>query len=139
MTQSARLSKKSFILLSLALLSCPAYALFAKLSTELVAQYSLGGQTPKGKAGINQASYPSKPAVLSISVSSVNVPDGTVLQVNLSDCATYGAVAYLNIVGKSASLSASLPANCQIGRLSSISVLTTNGAVLLKGGAPWKI
>jgi len=123
----------------LALVSVPAYALFAKLSTELVAQYSLDGQISKGKAAINQAGYPSKPGVLKISVSGVNVPDGTLLSVNMNDCPWFGPVAYLKVTGKGASLSTALPASCQIGRTSTITVNTANNAILLKGGAPWKI
>lgn len=127
------------IALSLALVSGPAYALFAKLSTALAAQYSLGGEVPKGKAAINQGSYPSKSGVLSVSVTNVNVPDGAVLTVNLSDCPWFGPVAYLKISGKGASLNTSLPSTCQIGRTSAITVNMTNGSILLKGGSPWKI
>jgi hypothetical protein len=120
------------------LASVPAFALFAKLSTTLVGQYSLGGQIPTGKAAINQANYPSQPGVLSISVSNVNVPDGTQLAVILSDCPWYGPVAYLTVTGKRASQSTTLAGNCQVGRLSRIDVIY-NSLILLKGGNPWKI
>jgi hypothetical protein len=121
------------------LAASPAYAIFGKLSTTLKALYTLNGSTPSGRASVNQSKYPSVPGALSISVSNVRVTDGTVLPVSISDCPWYGPVAYLKIVGATASLSTYLPANCQVGRLSTITVAAPDGTILLKGGSPWKI
>ncbi len=117
----------------------PAYAIFGKLSTSLKGLYTLNGVTPSGKAAVDQSKYPRVPAVLSLSVSSIRAVDGTILLVNISDCPWYGPVAYLKVVGARASLSTSLPENCQVGRLSAITVDTLDGTILLKGGSPWKI
>ena len=117
----------------------PAYAIFGKLSTSLKGLFILNGVAPSGKAAVDQSKYPSVPAVLSLSVSSIRVVDGTILPVSISDCPWYGPVAYLKVVGARANLSTSLPANCQVGRLSAITVDTLDGTILLKGGNPWKI
>lgn len=124
--------------LTLSVLATPAYALFAKLSTDLIASVTISGVKPSGSANINQSKYPSSPGVLSIKMSNVKLPDGSVLTVNISDCPWYGPVAYLKVVGGSANLSTSLPGNCQVGRLSSITVLY-NTTLISKGGNPWKI
>lgn len=116
----------------------PAYAIFAKLSTNLLAAVTINGITPTGNASIDQSGYPTKAGILSIKVSKVNLPDGSILSVNLSDCPWYGAVAFIKIFGGSANISTSLPATCQIGRLSSVTV-GYKTAILLKGGSPWKI
>ena len=140
--------KKQFRILNMAsvtfLMACilattPAYAIFGKLSTTLKALYTLNGSTPNGNASVNQTKYPSVPAALSVSVSNVRVVDGTVLPISISDCPWYGPVAYLKIVGARASLSTYLPANCQVGRLSTITIAAQDGTILLKGGYPWKI
>lgn len=116
----------------------PAYAIFAKLSTDLIATVTISGVKTAGSANVNQSKYPANPGVLSVKVSDINLPDGSILSVNLSDCPWYGPVAYLKVFSKTASLSTSLPGNCQVGRLSSITVLYKT-AIILKGGNPWKI
>jgi len=72
-------------------------------------------------------------------VSKVNLPDGTVLSVNLSDCPWFGPVAYINVVDGSASINTKLPASCQIGRGSTITMANPTGTIILSGGSPWKI
>lgn len=119
------------------LLSAPAYAIFAKLTTSLTGTAILN-VIPTGKAAINQGSYPKVAAALSVNVAKVNVPDGTVLEINLTDCAAFGPVGYLKVVGGSASIGISLPGICQIGRSSSITINDATGADILRGG-PWKI
>lgn len=134
-------AKRTCILSSFAailIIATPAYAIFAKLSTDLVAAATIGGVKPSGNANIDQSRYPSSPGVLSIKVSNAKVADGSVLAVNISDCPWYGPVAYLKVVGGSANLSTNLPGNCQVGRLSSITVWY-NTTVILYGGNPWKI
>lgn len=120
------------------LVSPPAYALFAKLTTNLVG-ISIDGVIPNGKASVDQSNLPTIPALLALGVSKVNLRDGTVLSVNMSDCPWFGPVAYLNIVDGSARIRTSLPLVCQTGRLSSITIVDQNGTVLLQGGNPWKI
>ncbi len=134
-------AKRTWIISSLAailIIAPPAYALFAKLSTDLIATVTISGVKSSGSANVNQSKYPSNPGVLSVKMSNVRLPDGSVLAVNISDCPWYGPVAYLKVVGGSASLSTSLPGNCQVGRLSSITVLY-NTTIISKGGNPWKI
>ena len=121
----------------LMLIVSPAYAIFPKLSTDLTGS-AIGGVTPNGKASVDQSSYPTVPVFVTVMVTKVNVPNGTVVAVNISDCVSYGPVAHLTIVNKTASLGTYLPSFCQVGRLSSITI--TNGTqVLLSGGNPWKI
>jgi hypothetical protein len=120
------------------LVSTPAYALFAKLTTKLVG-INIDGAIPTGTASVDQSNLPTIPALLAVGVSKVNLADGTVLSVNLSDCPWFGPVAYLNIVDGSARIRTSLPLTCQTGRLSSITIVDQTGAVLLQGGNPWKI
>jgi hypothetical protein len=134
-------AKRTWIISSFAailFIASPAYALFAKLSTDLIAAVTISGVKPSGSANVNQSKYPSNPGVLSVKMSNVKLPDGSVLAVNISDCPWYGPVAYLKVFGGSASLSTSLPGNCQVGRLSSITVLY-NTTIISKGGNPWKI
>jgi hypothetical protein len=119
-------------------MASPAYALFAKLSTNLVAVVTISGVKPSGNANINQSKYPASPGILSMKVSKVNLPDGSILAVNLSDCPWFGPVAYLKVFSGSASLSTSLPAICQIGRTSSIAV-SYQTSVVMVGGSPWTI
>lgn len=119
------------------MIAAPVYAIFGKLSTDLKGS-AISGVTPTGKASVNQANYPVIPGLLAVNVSKVNLPDGSVLSVSISDCPWFGPVAYLKIVGGSASISTSLPSNCQVGRLSSITV-TTQSSIILRGGNPWKI
>lgn len=134
-------AKRTWIISSFAailFIASPAYALFAKLSTDLIPAVTISGVKPSGSANVNQSKYPSSPGVLSVKMSNVKLPDGSVLAVNISDCPWYGPVAYLKVFGGSASLSTSLPGNCQVGRLSSITVLY-NTTIISKGGNPWKI
>lgn len=121
----------------LMLIVSPAYAIFPKLTTELTGS-AIGGVTPSGKASADQSRYPTVPAFVTVMVTRVNVPDGTVVAVNLSTCTYFGPVAYLTIVNKTASLGTYLPSVCQVGRLSAITI-TKDTQVLLSGGYPWKI
>jgi hypothetical protein len=139
-TMSTLTKKRTLLMASLAIalmMASPVYAIFAKLSTSLIGT-SINGVTPSGNASVNQGNYPIIPGLLTIKVSKVNLPDGTVLSVNISDCPWYGAVAFLKVVDGSASLSTSLPSVCQVGRLSSITV-SKNTTIYLRGGNPWKI
>jgi hypothetical protein len=120
------------------LIAAPAYAIFPKLSTTLTALATINGTKPSGNANLDQSRYPNSPGVLSVKVSKVSVPDGSILAVNLSDCPWFGPVAYVKIVKGSASVSTSLPATCQIGRSSSITLIYNNLTVM-KGGSPWTI
>ena len=133
--------KRTLLLASLTItlmMASPVYAIFAKLSTSLTGA-AISGVTPSGNASVNQGNYPVIPGLLMIKVSKINLPDGSVLPVTMSDCPWFGAVAYLKIVDGSASISTSLPSVCQTGRLSSITISNQTGAVLLRGGNPWKI
>jgi hypothetical protein len=132
--------KRNFLIASFIfalMMAFPVYAIFAKLSTSLTGA-AISGVTPSGNASVNQGNYPVIPGLLTIKISKVNLPDGTVLSVNISDCPWYGAVAFLKVVDGSASLSTSLPSACQVGRLSSITV-SKNTTIYLRGGNQWKI
>ena len=119
-------------------LSSPAYAIFGKLSTSLVGT-SISGVTPSGKAPANQVNYPAIPDLLMVNISKMNLPNGTVVSVSMSDCPRFWPVAYMNVIDGSASISTSLPSVCQTGRASSITISDQGGNVLLRGGSPWKI
>jgi hypothetical protein len=134
-------AKRTFLIASLCattVLSYPAYAIFAKLTTNLTGT-AINGAVPNGKASINQGNYPVVPGMLAVNVSKLNLADGTVLSVNLSDCPWFGPVAYINVVDGSASINTKLPASCQIGRGSAITMTDPTGVTILSGGSPWKI
>ena len=126
----------SFFVIAL-LIPFSAYAIFAKLSTNLTATATINNMTPKGKAYVDQSSYPSKPGTLSINIYDINLADGTKMDVYVSDCSP-NLVATLVISGKRASLKTALPSSCQVGRLATITVNNPySGTSALKGGNPW--
>lgn len=116
--------------------STSAFALFNKLSTNLV---GVNGTTGSGTASVDQSNYPKTSGSLAIKVSNINAVDGTVLSVTVSDCLSFGAVAFLKLSNHSAELTTSLPQFCQVGRNASINVYAPGDVLLLKGGNPWKI
>src|SRR5215470_16011628 len=111
-----------------------AFAIYAFLSTTLSGP-AIGGVVPQGAAGIDQSGLPTKPGELCLSVSNVNLPDGTVLNVVLTDCGS-GAVGTFTLSGGAGKLNTALPAGCQIGGDSAIYV-REGGTTILSGGARW--
>jgi hypothetical protein len=111
-----------------------AFAIYAFLTTTLSGP-AIGGVTPQGTASINQSGLPTKAGTLCLSVTNVNLPDGTVLDVILTDCGP-DAVATFRLSGGAGKLNTALPAGCQIGGDSSI-YLRDGGTTILSGGARW--
>jgi len=114
--------------------AAPALAIYAHLSTTLTGN-PINGVTPGGQATVDQSKLPRRPGAVDVQVSSVNLPDGTVLSVVLTDCGP-SPVGTIRLKGGAGQLQTKLPAGCQIGRTSSIFV--NNGSTtILSGGAPW--
>jgi uncharacterized lipoprotein YbaY len=51
---------------------------------------AIAGQVPRGTAEVDQTAFP---GTLTVRVSKVNLPDGTVLTVVLTDCEAFGTPA----------------------------------------------
>ncbi len=62
-----------------------ALAIYGFLTTTLSGP-AIGGVVPQGTAAINRSKLPTKPGTLCLRVTGVNLPDGTVLNVVLTDC-----------------------------------------------------
>ena len=131
-----RLRLLSITVAVLAIGVTPALAIYAHLSTALTGP-AIDNAVPQGAATVDQSRLPKKPGTVTVSVSNVNLPDGTVLNVVLTDCGS-DAVGTLKLQGGSGKLNTSLPAGCQIGRTSSIYV-REGGTTVLSGGAPWTV
>jgi hypothetical protein len=68
------------------LAATPALAVFPQLQTDLTGP-AIGGQIPRGTAEVFQTAFP---GTLAVRVSKVNLPDGTVLNVVMTDCEAFG-------------------------------------------------
>ena len=64
----------------------PALAVFPHIQTDLTGP-AIAGQVPRGTAEVDQTAFP---GTLTVRVSKVNLPDGTVLNVVLTDCEAFG-------------------------------------------------
>ena len=110
-------------------LASPALAIFPILNTTLSGP-AINGVVPTGTATVNQSRLPEVPLTLSVQVSSVNLPDGTVLGVVVTDCG--GApVGTIKLVHEQGQLKTKVP-GCQVGKLSAIDV--NNGASTILSG-----
>ena len=124
------------IAVCLAVMAAPVFAIYAHLSTTLTGN-AINGVVPTGRASVDQSKLPRHPATVDVQISSVNLPDGTVLGVVLTDCSP-SPVGTITLKGGAGQLQTKLPAGCQIGRTSSIFV--NNGSTtVLSGGAPWTV
>lgn len=118
-----------------AALTSPAFAIFPQLSTKLSGP-AINGVVPEGDAKVDQSRLPAEPLTLDARVKSVNLPDGTVLSVVLTDCGA-SPVGTITLSRGEGQLRTTVP-GCQVGRTSAIYV--NNGATrILSGGAPWQV
>jgi hypothetical protein len=124
------------------LAATPALAVFPQLQTDLTGP-AIDGQVPRGTAEIHQTTFP---GTLTVRVSKVNLPDGTVLNVVLTDCEAFGTpggvVGTLTLDGGKGRLTTVLPSEpsvCQVGHNSAIFLTLADGTVVLEGGAPWEV
>lgn len=122
--------------------AAPALAVFSVIETELTGP-DIGGVTPRGEAQVDQSNLPT-PGTLEVRVKRVNLPDGTVLTVEITDCASFTGspvVGTITIERGRGSLTTTLPSEpsvCQVGHNSSI-FLKLGDTVVLEGGSPWTV
>lgn len=116
--------------------TAPAFAIYALLSTTLTGP-AINGVVPGGQAAVDQSKLPTHPGTVDVQVTSVNLPDGTVLGVVLTDCGA-SPVGTITLRGGDGQLKTKLPVGCQIGRQSSI-FINNGSATILSGGAPWTV
>lgn len=110
-----------------------AEALFTSLSTTLTGP-SIGGVVPAGNATIDQGGVPAQPGTVAIAVRDVNLPDGTILNVFLTDCGPF-AVGSMTLIARQAQLTTAFRLGCQIGRLSKVHV--RDGALTVLSSTRW--
>jgi len=118
------------------LLAAPAFAIYPQLSTNLTGP-AIGGRVPEGDAKVDQSRLPNEPAKLDVRIKNVNLPDGTVLDVFLTDCGT-APVGTITLSRGEGQLSTRLSTSCPIGRTSSI-LLNHGSTMVARGGSPWKV
>ena len=104
----------------------------------------INGSTPRGEATVDQSDLPT-PGTLDVRVKHLDLPDGTVLTVEITDCAASSGgspvVGTLTINGGKGRLTTTLPSEpsvCQVGHNSSI-FLKLGEVVVLEGGSPWTV
>jgi hypothetical protein len=114
----------------------PVFAIYPQLSTTLTGP-AINGVVPGGNAQVDQSKLPTQPGTVDVQVNNVNLPDGTVLGVVLTDCGS-SPVGTITLRRGDGQLKTKLPVGCQIGRQSSIFV-NNGSATILSGGAPWTV
>jgi hypothetical protein len=113
----------------------PALAIYPHLNTTLSGP-PLNGVVPSGFATVDQSGLPARPLTLAVQVSNVNLPDGTILSVIVTDCGT-APLGTIKLNHEQGQLKTKVP-GCQVGRESAIYV--NNGSTtILSGGAPWQV
>ena len=122
--------------------AAPALAVFPHIQTDLTGP-AIAGQVPRGTAEVDQTAFP---GTLTVRVSKVNLPDGTVLTVALTDCEAFGTpggvVGTLTLDrgrGRLTTVLPSEPSVCQVGHNSAIFLKQADGTVVLEGGSPWEV
>ena len=123
-------------------IAAPVAAVFSVIETDLTGP-DIGGRTPRGTATVDQSQLPA-PGVLDLRVSHVNLPDGTVLTVVITDCESFGSPTVGTITlergrGRATITLPSEPSVCQVGHNSSIFLKLADGTVVLEGGSPWEV
>jgi hypothetical protein len=116
--------------------TAPVFAIYPQLSTTLTGP-AINGVVPGGDAKVDQSKLPTQPGTVDVQVNNVNLPDGTVLGVVLTDCGA-SPVGTITLRGGDGQLRTKLPAGCQIGRQSSI-FINNGSTTILSGGAPWTV
>lgn len=123
--------------------AAPVAAVFSVIETDLTGP-DIGGRTPRGSATVDQSQLPT-PGTLELRISHLDVPDGTVLTVEITDCeafsgsATVGTVTVERGRARASIELPSEPSVCQVGHNSAIFLKLTDGTVVLQGGAPWAV
>jgi hypothetical protein len=115
--------------------SSPALAIYPQLSTKLSGT-AIKGVVPRGDAKIDQSGVFERPLTLEVKVQNVNLPNGTVLSVILTDCGT-SPVGTITLSRRQGELRTTVP-GCQVGRTSAIHV-NSGSTRILTGGSPWKV
>ena len=120
----------------LMLTAATALAVFPQLSTDLTGP-AIDGVVPRGTAEVHQTQFP---GTLDVRVSRVNLPDGTVLTVIMTDCLQQevGTITIEKGRARASILLPSEPSVCQVGHNSSI-FLKLGETTVLGGGAPWQV
>lgn len=113
-----------------------ALAVFPQLSTDLTGP-AIDGVVPRGTAEVHQTQFP---GTLDLRVSRVNLPDGTVLTVIMTDCLqdSVGTITIDKGRARASILLPSEPSVCQVGHNSSI-FLRLGETTVLEGGSPWEV
>ena len=144
MSRIGRTTVALAILTILALVTAaPAAAVFSVIQTDLTGP-DIGGKTPRGIATVDQSQLP-VPGILTLRVSGVNLTDGTVLTVVMTDCEAFSGSAIVGTItlerGKARATITlpSEPSVCQVGHSSSIFLQLADGTVVLEGGSPWEV
>ena len=123
--------------------AAPVAAVFSVIQTDLTGP-DIGGRTPRGTATVDQSQLPA-PGILDLRVSHLNLPDGTVLTVELTDCeafsgsATVGTITVERGRARATIVLPPEPSVCQVGHTSSILLKLADGTTVLEGGSPWTV
>jgi hypothetical protein len=118
-----------------AVVAAPALAIYPHLNTTLSGP-AINGVVPGGNATVDQSKLPAVPLTLDVQVSNVNLPNGTILSVVVTDCGT-APVGTIKLTHEQGQLKTKVP-GCQVGRQSAIYV-NNGSATILSGGAPWQV
>jgi hypothetical protein len=113
----------------------PALAIYPHLTTALSGP-AINGVVPTGNATVDQSKLPTTPLTLNVEVGNVNLPNGTVLSVVVTDCGT-APVGTIKLDRGQGQLKTKVP-GCQVGRQSAIDV-NNRSTTILSGGAPWQV
>jgi hypothetical protein len=120
------------VLLTIAGLAAPpALAIYAHLDTTLSGP-AINGVVPTGSASVDQARLPAIPLTLAVQIASVNLPDGTMLSVVVTDCGT-APVGAIKLNHEQGQLKTKVP-GCQVGRLSAIDINNSSTTILSASG-----
>jgi hypothetical protein len=122
------------ITILIAVTASAAFAIYPQLSTKLSGP-AINGVVPGGDAKLDQSRLPQQPGRLEVKVQNVNLPDGTVLNVILTDAGS-APVGTITLSRGSGQLFATV--QLPIGRTSSIFV-KVGSTTILSGGSPWKV
>jgi hypothetical protein len=143
MTRIGRTTVALAMLTMLALATAvPVAAVFSVIQTDLTSPD--GGRTPRGSATLDQSQLPA-PGILDLRVNGVNLPDGTVLTVEITDCEAFSGSAIVGTItvergrARATITLPSEPSVCQVGHNSAIFLKLADGTIVLEGGAPWVV
>ena len=144
MTRMRRTTVAMVMLSVLALATAaPVAAVFSVIQTDLTGP-DIGGRAPRGTATVDQSQLPT-PGSLDLRVSHVNLPDGTVLTVEITDCEAFigspivGTITLERGRARTTMTLPSEPSVCQVGQNSSIFLKLPDGTIVVEGGSPWEV